>query len=350
MPWFRWTFSSSYIGTHVHKLEHNQAPCCCFLRLFAPIAKRVYTPDMKTEEFSFISDDGKSIHIYHWIPKDKPKACVIVAHGLGEHAARYARFALALTTAGYEVWAPDHRGHGKTASEGEIGWLADKDGFRRVVDDLKGLADRIKAEHPDMKLFLFGHSWGSFLSQGFIAVYGDMLAGCILSGTAGDGGPLISVGRAIAGIGCLFKGQKRKSKLLSDMTFGAYNKAFEPSRTAFDWLSRDPDEVDKYIDDPLCGFMSTFGLYRDLLSGLQWIHSPATMGSVPRKLPLLMFAGAKDPVGAATGTFDWLHDKYKALGVADLTRKLYPDGRHEALNDTCRDEVSADVVSWLDAH
>jgi alpha-beta hydrolase superfamily lysophospholipase len=318
--------------------------------MFAPIAKRVYTAGMKTEEFSFISDDGKSIHIYHWIPQDTPKACIIVAHGLGEHAARYNRFAAALTATGYEVWAPDHRGHGKTAAEGEIGWLAERDGFRRVVEDLKGLADRIQSERPGRKLFLFGHSWGSFLSQGFISLYGGMLAGCILSGTAGDGGPLISVGRAIAGIGCLFKGQRTKSKLLSDMTFGAYNKAFEPSRTPFDWLSRDTAEVDKYIADPLCGFMGSFGLYRDLLAGLQWIHSPAAMASVPKTLPLLMFAGARDPVGAATGTFDWLHDRYKALGVSDLTRKLYQDGRHEALNDTCRDEVTADVVAWLDSH
>jgi hypothetical protein len=119
-----------------------------FPGLFAPIAKRVYTAGMKTEEFSFISDDGKSIHIYHWIPQSTPKACIIVAHGLGEHAARYGRFAAALTSAGYEVWAPDHRGHGKTAAEGEIGWLADRDGFRRVVEDLKGLADRIQSEHP----------------------------------------------------------------------------------------------------------------------------------------------------------------------------------------------------------
>jgi alpha-beta hydrolase superfamily lysophospholipase len=305
---------------------------------------------MKTEEFSFISDDGKSIHTYHWMPAAEPKACVIVAHGLGEHAARYARFAQALTGAGYEVWAPDHRGHGKTAAEGELGWLADKDGFKRVVEDIKGLSDRVHAERPGKKLFLFGHSWGSFLSQGFITEYGSTISGCILSGTAGDGGPLVSVGQAIAGIGCLFKGQKTQSKLLSTMSFGAYNKAFEPSRTPFDWLSRDVAEVDKYMADPLCGFVSTFGLYRDLLSGLRWIHSPSTMAGVPKSLPLFLFAGAKDPVGAANGSFDWLYDRYKSLGVADLSKKLYPDGRHEALNDTCRDEVTADVITWLDTH
>ncbi|MDX9897841.1 MAG: alpha/beta hydrolase [Spirochaetia bacterium] len=302
---------------------------------------------MKTEEFSFLSDDGKSIHVYHWIPESKAKACVLIAHGLGEHASRYARFATALTDEGYEVWAPDHRGHGKTAAEGELGWLADKDGFKRVVKDMHGLAKHIATERPGMKLFLFGHSWGSFLSQGYISLHGTELAGCILSGTAGDGGVVVKAGRLIAAVGCLIKGQKVRSPLMTDMSFGSYNKAFEPNRTTFDWLSRDNAEVDKYIADPLCGFQSTFGLFRDLLGGLAWIHSPATMAAVPKTLPLLMFAGAKDPVGAAPGTFDWLYERYRQLGIADLSKKLYPDARHETLNDTCREEVTADVISWI---
>ena len=310
---------------------------------------RVYTDQMKTEEFSFLSDDGKSIHVYHWTPETDVKACVFIAHGLGEHASRYARFAMALTDAGYEVWAPDHRGHGKTAAENELGWLADKDGFRRVIKDMHGLAARISKDRPGKKLFLFGHSWGSFLSQGYICLHGKELAGCILSGTAGNGGALISAGRLIAAIGCQFKGQKARSPLMTNMSFGSYNKAFEPNRTAFDWLSRDTVEVDKYIADPLCGFQSTFGLFRDLLGGLAWIHNPATMASVPKTLPLYMFAGAKDPVGAAPGTFDWLFERYRELGVADLSKKLYPDARHETLNDTCREEVSADVIAWLKA-
>jgi len=319
------------------------------LNLFALNKRGVYTSRMNTEEFSFISDDSKSIHVYHWTPKVQAKACILIAHGLGEHAARYERFAAVLTAAGYEVWAPDHRGHGKTAAESELGWLADRDGFKRVVFDLKGLAERIKSERPGKKLFLFGHSWGSFLSQGYITLYGDGLAGCVLSGTAGDSGPVLLAGRAIAALGCMFKGQKARSQLLAAMTFGTYNKAFEPARTPFDWLSRDPAEVDKYIRDPLCGFTGTFGLYRDLLGGLAWIHAPSTMAQVPGNLPLLMFAGSRDPVGAATGSFDWLYDKYLSLGVKDLTKKLYPDGRHEALNDTCRDEVAGDVVVWMDS-
>lgn len=304
---------------------------------------------MKTEEFSFISDDGKSVHVYHWSPQGEAKACVLVAHGMAEHAARYARFAESLTAAGYEVWAPDHRGHGKTAAEGELGWLADKDGFRRVVDDMHGLAKRIKAEHPGKKLFLFGHSWGSFLSQGYIALYGSELDGCVLSGTAGDGGLAVKAAKVLAAVGCAAKGQRAKAPLLDSMSFGAFNKAFVPVRTKFDWLSRDPVEVDKYVADPFCGFLCTYGFFRDMMEGLSWIHAPATMTAIPKKLPLYLFAGAKDPVGAATGSFDKLFDRYKSLGILNVTKKLYPDGRHEVLNDTCRDEAATDVIAWLDA-
>ncbi|PKL08225.1 MAG: alpha/beta hydrolase [Spirochaetae bacterium HGW-Spirochaetae-7] len=304
---------------------------------------------MKTDQFSFLADDGKSIHVHHWVPETEPKAGVLVAHGMAEHAARYARFATALSGAGYEVWAPDHRGHGRTAAEGELGWLADRDGFRRVVEDLHGLSRRIAAEHPGRKLFLFGHSWGSFLSQGYVSLYGSELAGCVLSGTAGDGGLTVRAGRLVAAIGCAAKGQRVKAPLLNTMSFGSFNKAFKPERTTFDWLSRDTAEVDKYIADPFCGFVCTYGFFRDLLAGLVWVHAPATMAAIPKSLPLLMIAGSMDPVGAATGSFDWLLKRYRALGMIDLESKLYPGGRHEVLNDTCRDEATADTLAWLAA-
>lgn len=305
---------------------------------------------MKTEEFSHIADDGKSIHVYRWSPEAKPKACVLVAHGMAEHAGRYGRLAQALTAAGYEVWAPDHRGHGKTAAEGELGWFAHENGFRRVVDDLKRLADKIKAERPGLKLFLFGHSMGSFMAQWFMALYGGMLTGCVLSGTAGDPGPVASVGRLIARLGCALAGERRRTPLLDKMSFGAFNKAFVPVRTPFDWLSRDTAEVDKYIADPRCGFICTFGLFRDLLGGLAAIHAKGAQAGIPKTLPVYMFAGEKDPVGAATGSFDALAAVYRGLGIRDLEAKKYPDGRHETLNDLDRDRVAADLLSWLDRH
>lgn len=305
---------------------------------------------MRADEFSFIADDSKSIHTYRWSPEGLPKACILIAHGMAEHAARYARLAENLTKAGYEVWAPDHRGHGKTAAEGELGWLSDHDGFKRVVRDLQGLSRQIKQERPDLKLFLLGHSWGSFLAQGFLSLSGDELAGCVLSGTAHNSGPLLAVGLALAKLGCAFKGSKVPSPLLNTMSFGAFNNAFKPNRTAFDWLSRDDAEVDKYVADPYCGFVPTFGFFKDLIDGFKWIYHPDTMRSIPRRLPLYLFAGDHDPVGGATGAFGKLVEIYRQIGMLDVVDKLYIDGRHEMLNETNRIEVSQDLIDWLDKH
>jgi len=305
---------------------------------------------MKTEELTFTASDGKAIHVYHWAPTGKPTSVLMIAHGMAEHAARYARLAEVLTASGIDVWAEDHRGHGKTAQEGELGWLADKDGFRRVIEDLHELSLFIKQKNPGLPLFLLGHSWGSFLSQGYIALYGNELKGCILSGTAGNGGPIVAVGRILANLGCFFIGQKKKTPLMDSMSFGAFNKEFQPVRTKFDWLSRDPVEVDKYVNDPFCGFVCTFGFFRDLLGGLMWIHNPKTMQAIPKNLPIYMFAGSKDPVGGATGSFDQLYNAYTELNIADVTKKLYPDARHETLNETNRDEVMQDILKWLKSH
>jgi len=320
---------------------------------FAVLAFWLYTVCMKTQELSHISDDGKSIHVYRWSPDGtqggKIRASVLLAHGMAEHAVRYTRFAKALCDKGYELWAPDHRGHGKTAAEGELGWLAPADGFKRVVNDLYSLSKRIKEEAPGLPLFLFGHSWGSFLSQGYMSLYGQGINGCILSGTAGNGGATLKLGRLVAGIGCAIKGQHSPAPLMDTMSFGSFNNAFKPNRTKFDWLSRDEAEVDAYIKDPLCGFICSYGFFRDLLSGLSWIHDKETMSFIPKDLPIFMIAGSKDPVGAATSSFDRLYDQYRMEGIKDLNKKLYSDGRHEVLNDTCREEATTDIIAWLDA-
>ena len=223
---------------------------------------------MKTLDFVHIASDKKEIHVHRWLPDGAPKALVLVAHGMAEHAARYARLAETLTASGWAVYAPDHRGHGETAGPGELGWFAEKDGFRRVVDDLHEIALAAQAEYKGLPLFLFGHSMGSILSEAYIGTYGEGLAGCALSGVVEPpASNLLPVARFLAGVGCLFKGQKSKAPLLDSMSFGANNKAFEPARTKFDWLSRDAAEVDKYVADPFCGFVCTDGFFRDLLSG-----------------------------------------------------------------------------------
>lgn len=305
---------------------------------------------MKSSTFSFTASDNTNIFVYKWSPDGQAKAAILIAHGMAEHAARYERFAAVLTKAGYVVYAEDHRGHGKTApTQNDLGYYCDKDGFTRIITDMHELQAIVQKENPNKKVFLFGHSMGSFIAQGFISLYGNELAGCILSGTAGKSSTT-GVGKILAGIGCLVKGRRARAPLLNQMSFGSFNDAFKPNRTDFDWLSRDEAEVDKYINDPFCGFICTDGMFYDLSKGLLWLHKESTMKAIPQALPLYMFAGEKDPVGAANGSFTWLANEYKKLGIKDFESKLYKDGRHELLNDLIRDEVAQDCLSWFDKH
>lgn len=302
-------------------------------------------------ETELTAADGATLHTYVWEPAGSPKAIVQIAHGMAEHARRYDRFAQALTAAGYVVYADDHRGHGLTNPLGhDHGYFADRDGFATVVGDLRTVTEAARAAYPDLPLFLFGHSMGSFLSRAYAAQYGADLAGMILSGTAGDAGALGKVGIGVAQAQARLRGRKHPSGLLNTMSFGQYNKDFKPNRTDFDWLSRDNDEVDKYVEDPLCGNVFSTAFWVDLLGGLAYIHSSDTTAKVPKSLPVHLIAGSMDPVGAKTKGVEAVAGQYRKAGLTSVTTHYYLGARHELLNETNRDEVTADVIAWLDAH
>ncbi len=302
---------------------------------------------MKSESFKFPCSDGVELYVRSWAPDGAAKASVLIAHGVAEHGARYERLATALVAAGYAVWAPDHRGHGLTAkSKEDLGYLADHDGFMRVVDDLRELAAFIKGRRPG-KLFLLGHSLGSLFARAFMARDGKAIDGCVLSAPVDGGGELlVAVGGVLAAIGCAFKGRRAPAPLLDGIVLGANNKPFEPARTKVDWVSSDAAEVDKYVADPLCGFVCSYGFYADSAKGTRFATHAAA--SIPRNLPIYLFAGAHDPLGAARGLVNALRMEYGRLGIVDVESRIYPDGRHEMLNETNRDEVTRDLVSWLD--
>jgi alpha-beta hydrolase superfamily lysophospholipase len=307
---------------------------------------------LKSTTFTFKDDTGLDIFVYKWAPDTGTvKGSIQIAHGMAEHASRYERFATALTNAGYVVYANDHRGHGKTAGTLEkAGIYGDKDGFQLVVGNMHQLTGIIKKENPGSPIFLFGHSMGSFLTQGYLSVYGSELTGCILSGSAGNGGALVSVGHFIATIISMIGGRNQKSKFLDMMSFGAFNNAFKPNRTAFDWLSRDNAEVDKYINDPWCGFICTAGFFADLTAGLLWIHKSQTIKQIPVNLPIYFVSGSKDPVSAETKTIQELIKEYKNAGIKDVTFKFYENARHEILNETNKEEVTTDILNWISSH
>ncbi|MEJ5188765.1 MAG: alpha/beta fold hydrolase, partial [Breznakiellaceae bacterium] len=226
----------------------------------------------------------------------------------------------------------------------------DRNGFARVVQDLIAISKQIKQEYPQLPLILFGHSWGSFLAQAYIEKEGALLSGCILSGTRGPGGPVIFLGACLASLVAFFKGGRTFSPLLYSLSDGAYNVPFQPARTKFDWLSRDPERVDAYIQDPLCGFPCSAAFYRDLLWGLRAIHTPKAIQNIPSTLPILIFAGTSDPVGEMGRSPTRLVDAYKQEGIQDLEFILYPEGRHEMINELNRTEVFHHLLSWINRH
>ena len=279
-----------------------------------------------------------------WRPDAAPKAVVQIVHGLGEHCARYARFAEALVGAGYAVYAHDHRGHGPRCPPADLGFFATEDGWRKLLGDIEAVAARAAVDYPSLRRVFFGHSMGSFLGQTYIAEHGSELAAAILSGTSGPPPAILPLGRRVIAFERWRLGPRGKSALVQALLFGELNKPFKPARTPFDWLSRDPAEVDKYVADPLCGFSSTNQLATDLVEAVGALASPEMAARVPKTLPIYVVSGSADPVGAK---LQGLLDVYRAAGL-DVTAKIYPGGRHEMLNETNRDEVMRDLIGWLD--
>jgi alpha-beta hydrolase superfamily lysophospholipase len=307
----------------------------------------------------FESSDGTKLYLRRWSVA-KAVAVLHIVHGMAEHSERYGRLAEKLCGAGIEVWAADQRGHGKTADQnindpgkgGILGHCADKDTFGKVTADIHGINEEIRKIHPDIPLFLLGHSWGSFILQNYIERKNKdlIINGCVLSGTRGPDGFKVKFGVPFMTLLAALRGKRKGSSLARAMADGPYNQPFHPNRTAFDWISRDKAEVDAYVDDPHCGYLCSVGFYRDLAKGLNQIHQPDAMNHIDQNLPIYIFSGSADPVGDMGASPTKLVNKYRFLGIKDLEFVLYPDARHETLNETNREEVMGNLLSWICRH
>ncbi|MDR2096529.1 MAG: lysophospholipase [Treponema sp.] len=300
-------------------------------------------------------DDGAKLFVRQWTGGGTPWAVVHIVHGMAEHSLRYKETARFLAQAGIEVWAADQRGHGRTADltvngperGGLLGHCADSEGAFRVTQDIDAVNRIIRKKRPGIPLILLGHSWGSFITQNYIERYGKGLSGCILSGTRGPGGLDSKMGAPFLALLSRLRGCRSRSRMVWRMADGSYNKPFRPNRTSADWLSRNDAAVDAYIQDPLCGKLSTIGFYRDLTGLLNRIHRQEAMQGIPSSLPIYVISGSADPVGAMGRSPTRLVNIYRSLGIGDLEFVLYPDARHEPLNETNREEVRENILSWI---
>ncbi len=299
-----------------------------------------------TETAYQVMSDGVSLAIYKWLPKTEIRAVIHIVHGMAEHALRYSEFAEEAAEKCFAVYASDNRGHGKTAENGIRGFLAEKDGFFRVVEDQKEINSEIKKNHPNIPVVILGHSFGSFITQRYIEKYSDSISACILSGSSGPKLGL-GVGLRLTNLITLVTGRKKLSMILTSLSFGAFNEGVENPKTPFDWLSRDENEVQKYIDDELCGFVCTAGFFQDMLQGLKITHRRAEMAKISRKLPILIASGDKDPVSNYGKSVKDLYRIYKENGIETVELKLYEGARHEILNEINKEEVKSDIFNFL---
>lgn len=283
------------------------------------------------------------------VPEGKPKGVVQIAHGIAEHIERYDKFMRFLAENGYVAVGNDHLGHGKSASRlDEIGIFAEKNGWTYVVQDMKALRELVREDFHDIPYILFGHSMGSFLTRTYLIRYPDQYDAAILSGTGHQSAALINGGFLAANLITSLKGPHGSGQMLNDMAFGSYCKRIEQPRTPFDWLSRDPETVDRYIADPLCGFVCKCSLYRDMMGGLKFLTNQRNVYKMNKEAPVYFMSGAEDPVGDYGEGVEKAYKAFCDAGLTDVMIRLYPGGRHEMLNEINSEDVMKDILNWLD--
>jgi alpha-beta hydrolase superfamily lysophospholipase len=299
------------------------------------------------QRFTLKASDGTRLALYRWLPDAHPVATVHIAHGMGEHAARYDDVAAAFTAAGYAVYADDHRGHGRTADPDRLGAMG-PDGWNRVIQDAADITAHIRAQHQELPHVLLGHSMGAMLGQQFAYRHGAALDALVLSGSPGMSGALRGwMAHTLARFERWRLGPEADSPLMHQVVFGNANKPFDgPDATGYEWLSRDADAVAAYVADPWCGFVLRTGSLCELFAGTREARRQQNVLQIPPNLPVYVFSGSDDPVHANQKNLERLLRRWRNH-LARVDCRVYPGGRHEMFNEINRDQVIQELLGWL---
>lgn len=291
--------------------------------------------------------DNTKIYIHIWDNVSNPIGVVQIIHGMAEHAARYDDFAKYLNSKGFVVFADDHRGHGKTAgSVDNLGYIG-KDGFNAIVIDERFVTNIIKTRYPNLPIFIFAHSFGSFIGQEYINRYSSEINGIILSGSAKQSGIRIYIAGLISALYKIVGDERKKNPFLEKLIFWGYNRKFYYCKSQFTWLSSNPLEVEKYENDKYCGTVFTTNFYYYLFKGFQSLYKKNKRVMIEKKLPLFIIAGEDDPVGNYGDSVTKLYDYYNRLSLNNLTLKIYTNRRHELLNEMNKEIIYDDILEWI---
>lgn len=301
------------------------------------------------EKISVTTGNKNTFYVSHYSVDSKPKAIVQILHGMAEHQRRYHDFINYLNNQGISVFIHDHLGHGNRVTEKNIkGFFAEHDGWNAAVNDAKSVSEIIKNLYPDVPLTLLGHSMGSYIGLALIELF-NFYDSCILSGSSKPSKILLLLQKVLLNSEVKKNGLKGYSKKIDKLIFGGFNKQIKGARTPHDWLSHDQNSVQDYLDDPLCGFMVTNSLWLDLAIGMESIYATKAMQAISNELPILLLAGANDPVGnngkGPTQIYKLLHKLEKNVEL-----KLFEDMRHEALNELNNSKVYDHIYTYIMKH
>lgn len=303
------------------------------------------------KDFYFNSSTGKNkIHARMCVPDAEPRAIVQIIHGIAEYIDRYDEFMSFLADNGIIAVGTDHLGHGKSIeSDEQTGFFAYDNGWDYVVRDEEVLRLAMHENYPELPIIVFGHSMGSFMARTMLIRYPDAFNAAIISGTGNQGAALVNGGLFMGNLVTGLKGAHHYSKFLNNLAFGSYNKIYDNPKTEYDWLSRDEANVQKYIDDPLCGFIPSCSLFRDMMTGVKFITNKKNLTAMNKDMPVYFMSGDMDPVGECGKGVQKAYNNFLEAGMKDVSIKLYPGGRHEMLNEINKDEVYTDILAWLDS-
>lgn len=307
---------------------------------------------MVKEEFYIASTDKKhKLHVIMW-QGDSPILGVLqIVHGMTEFIDRYHAFAAFLCQNNICVMGHDHLGHGlSVSSDDELGFFHEKDGQNLLIQDMYQVTKELKKRFPNVPLSILGHSMGSFCTRKYLTLYGHELQGVILMGTGNPSITMIKIGKLLAAYLEKRYGSHCPSELLDKMTFANYLRYIKNPKTKKDWLSRDEDVVAAYVSNKYCSFQFTVSAYKDFFSIISYTSNKIRFSKIPRSLPILFISGAMDPVGNWGKDPQKLFNLYNCEGFEDVTLKLYPQGRHEILNELNRQEVYRDIADWILKH
>ena len=300
---------------------------------------------MKTIESWYRSSDGELIFYYEFLPDKKVDYVVQLIHGMAEHSGRYFEFAEFLTARGIAVYINDHRGHGRTAGSPEkTGIWNFKNAWMSIVDDVRILNDMATKNHEGKDVFIIGHSMGAFVLSTFLTEYSEGVKGAIFSGIGKTPEHMLIIGILLAKIQSLLYGLSHRSKTIDKMAFSSFNHGFS---RPFQWLSRNEDIVDSYINDPYCGGVFSTSFYRSLFSGMRYNNKLYNIRKTSKSLPVLFIAGKDDPVGNFGKSVSEVCELYKTAGIKDVQIRLWEGARHEMLNETNNLEVFQYLFEWM---